>query len=189
GVGRRDRVRGPGRQRAGRPPAGRPGPGPPPHPPGGRGPVRLPPHGRWVRGAVPPPGGRPAPAVALGSEGVVTPKPIVIVLGILGRTPLAGVAWQVLHYLEGLRRLGFDVYYVEDTGAWPYDPDQNTLVNDCRYAVAAIARLMAWCGLEDRWAYRAGSEGGEYYGLSEARVADLFRTADVLINLTAATVL
>ena len=45
-----------------------------------------------------------------------------LVLGMMGRTPFAGVAWQVLQYLEGLRRLGHDVYYIEDTGDWPYDP-------------------------------------------------------------------
>ena len=44
-----------------------------------------------------------------------------VVLGIMGRTPFAGVAWQVLHYLEGFRRLGCNVYYVEDTADWPYD--------------------------------------------------------------------
>ena len=29
----------------------------------------------------------------------------VIILGIMGRTPFAGVAWQALHYVEGFRRL------------------------------------------------------------------------------------
>jgi len=65
----------------------------------------------------------------------------VVVLGIMGRTPFAGVAWQVLHYLEGFRRLGFEVHYVEDTGDWPYDPVQNTITDDCRYAVDHISRL------------------------------------------------
>ena len=55
-----------------------------------------------------------------------------ILLGMMGRTPFAGVAWQVLHYLEGFRRLGCDVYYVEDTGDWPYDPDQDAITDDCR---------------------------------------------------------
>ena len=49
----------------------------------------------------------------------------VVVLGIAGRTPFAGVAWQVLHYLEGRRRAGCDVFYVEDTQSWPYDPLRN----------------------------------------------------------------
>ena len=39
------------------------------------------------------------------------------------RCPMPGVAWQVLHHLEGLRRLGHDVFYLEDTQRWPYDPD------------------------------------------------------------------
>ena len=50
-------------------------------------------------------------------------KPRVVVLGVMGMSPFAGVAWQVLHYLEGFRRLGWDVVYVEDTGAWAYDPE------------------------------------------------------------------
>jgi len=45
----------------------------------------------------------------------------------MGRTPFAGVAWQVLHYVEGLRRLGCEVHYVEDTGDWPYDPERNEI--------------------------------------------------------------
>ena len=72
-----------------------------------------------------------------------------VVFGIMGRTPLAGVAWQVLHYLEGFRRLGFDVYYIEDTGDWPYDPEQNTTTDDCRYAVMVwfVGSLgLSFCG-------------------------------------------
>ncbi len=116
-------------------------------------------------------------------------QPLVVVLGILGRTPLAGVAWQVLHYLEGFRRLGCDVYYVEDTGAWPYDPEQNTVTGDCRYSVRYLGRLLDRFGFGERWAYRAEPEGGRFYGLSESRVPDLFRHANALVNLTGATVL
>jgi hypothetical protein len=115
--------------------------------------------------------------------------PTVVILGILGRTPFAGVAWQVLHYLEGFRRLGYDVYYVEDTGDWPYDPEQNTITDDCRYTTAYIARLLGWCGLEGRWAYRAAAQGNRTFGLSEGEVAGLFRQADLLVNLTGGTVL
>lgn len=86
-------------------------------------------------------------------------KTTVALLGIMGRTPFAGVAWQVLQYLEGFRRLGCDVYYIEDTGACPYDPEQNSITDDCRYTIKYIARLMARCGLADRWAYRSGPDG------------------------------
>jgi hypothetical protein len=110
------------------------------------------------------------------------------VLGMMGRTPFAGVAWQVLHYLEGFRRLGCNVVYVEDTGDWSYDPEQNTITNDPRYTVSYIARLMAWCGLPDRWAYRCTATGTTF-GLPEAQVSRVFEQADALVNLTGATVL
>jgi hypothetical protein len=110
----------------------------------------------------------------------------IVVLGVMGRTPFAGVAWQVLHYLEGLRRLGHDVFYFEDTGTWPYDADQNTVTDDCRYTLRYIADLMAWCGLPDNWAYRS-AVGGEVYGRSDADVSGVLRSADVIVNLTGAT--
>jgi hypothetical protein len=116
-------------------------------------------------------------------------QPIAIVLGMMGRTPFAGVAWQVLHYLEGFHRLGWDVYYVEDTGDWPYDPEQNTVTDDCRYTVTYINRLMDWCGLPGRWAYRSVAQGCRLFGFSERQLIDLFRRADALVNLTGATVL
>jgi len=111
-----------------------------------------------------------------------------VVLGIMGRTPLAGVVWQVLHYIEGFRRLGGDVYYIEDTGDWSYDPEQNTVTNNCSYAVNYIGELMAKYGLSDRWAYRSAMEG-HTFGLSDTQVVEVFERADALVNLTGSTVL
>jgi hypothetical protein len=113
----------------------------------------------------------------------------VLVLGMMGRAPFAGVGWQVLQYLEGLRRLGCRVYYIEDTGEWPYDPETNSITDDCRYTTDYIGRLMDWCGLPDCWAYRAAAHGGRLFGPAAARVDELLACADVLINLTGATVL
>jgi hypothetical protein len=107
----------------------------------------------------------------------------IIVLGIMGRTPVAGVGWQALHYLEGLRRLGHEVYYVEDTHTWPYNPE--TATNDSAYTVKYIHRLMTWCGLGDRWAYCDVSQDGRVQGLSELQLATLLKATDVIINVTA----
>jgi hypothetical protein len=112
-----------------------------------------------------------------------------ILFGIVGGMPVAGVTWQFAHYLEGLRRLGVDVYYVEDTGTWPYDVDQNTVTDDCRYAVSYLGKVMERYGFEDRWAYRAAPPDGRTFGLSQSRVARLFEEADALINITGSTVL
>ncbi len=107
----------------------------------------------------------------------------------MGKIPFAGMAWEALHYLEGFHRLGHDVYYVEDTRDWPYDPEKNTITNDCRYTVNYIARLMAWCGMPDRWAYRAAAQDGAVFGLKESRFAKIFKEADALVNVTGSTVL
>ena len=111
----------------------------------------------------------------------------VIVLGSLGQTPFAGIAWQLLHYLEGFRRLGHDVYYLEDTGAWPYDPEQDAVTGDCGYSVRYLARVMDWYGMGDRWSYRDTSDHS--FGLSESQVSRLVEGADVLVNLPGGTVL
>jgi hypothetical protein len=110
-----------------------------------------------------------------------------IVLGAMGRIPYAGMAWEALHYLEGFRRLGHDVYYIEDTAEWPYDPEKDTLTDDSRYTADYLGRLMAWCGLSDHWAYRAIEQEGRVYGLSESYFRRLFQEADVLVNVTAST--
>jgi hypothetical protein len=106
----------------------------------------------------------------------------------MGHMPFAGVAWQILHYLEGFRRLGYDVYYVEDTGLWPYHPEEKALTADCRYNVNRIAQCMDWCGLPDRWAYRSAATG-DIIGLSGSTVSELFEHADVLVNVTGTTLL
>jgi hypothetical protein len=117
-----------------------------------------------------------------------------VIMGILGRTPLAGVSWQVLHFLEGFRRLGHDIYYIEDTGGWAYNPLEKkrdtesacTYASNCRYAVNHVAKLMSSFGLQDRWAYRSRVDG-RVFGLSETQVSDVLESADALVNLTGST--
>src|SRR6266851_636740 len=110
-----------------------------------------------------------------------------LVLGAMGEIPFAGMAWETLHYVEGFRRLGHDVYYIEDTGAWPYAPEQDGNAEDCRHAVRYIARAMEWAGLADRWAYRAPEPDDRIYGLSQSHFAEVLEPADVLGNLGVAT--
>jgi hypothetical protein len=111
----------------------------------------------------------------------------IVVCGILGRSPYAGVAWQGLHYLEGFRRLGHDVWYVEDTGVWPFDLERNTVTDDPGYTLQFLARVLAWAGFGDRWAYRAASRGDDVYGPAASTLPALLHRADVLVNVTGAT--
>ncbi len=113
----------------------------------------------------------------------------IVLLGALGQMPFAGVAWQVLHYLEGLRRLGHDVVYVEDTGNWPYDPDLETVSDDATGAVRRLSGLLTRYGFAGCWAFHNAARPGELHGMSETELAARLREADVLINLSGATVL
>jgi len=44
----------------------------------------------------------------------VKPRGKVIVLHFVGQMPLAGIAWQAMHYVLGLEKLGYEAWYVED---------------------------------------------------------------------------
>jgi hypothetical protein len=110
----------------------------------------------------------------------------IVVLHFAGQMPLAGIAWQAMQYVLGLEQLGFECWYVEDHGANPYDPRQNSVVMDCDYNVATVRRMMARSGLEGRWAYW-DAINDVYHGLSREDVRRLYRECDAVINLCGAT--
>jgi hypothetical protein len=112
----------------------------------------------------------------------------IVVAGGVGAMPFAGVAWQVLQYLEGFRRLGNDVFYLEDTQRWPYDPVAGSVSDDAGPAIAYVAALMGRCGLGDRWAYWDVAKD-ELHGASERTLEQTLRAADVLVNVSGVMVL
>ena len=57
----------------------------------------------------------------------------ILFAGIIARYPFGGVTWCSLMYLLGLRALGHEVFYIEDTGECVYDPVLNTRSTDPAY--------------------------------------------------------
>ena len=111
----------------------------------------------------------------------------ILVMGFMGSCPIAGVLWQHLHYIVGLQRLGHEVYYVEDSARYPYDPTSLNTSQDCTYAVATLRDLAKAFGFEDHWAYCARFlSNPESYGLDLARLRELYRGADAILNLCGA---
>jgi hypothetical protein len=115
-----------------------------------------------------------------------SPRGKIIVSGILFWYPLAGVTFQFLHYLIGLRRLGYDVFYVEDSGRHVYDPALNDTTSWADGNVAKVAPVLEAHGFAGKWAFRGAYPGGKCFGLSETALAQLYRDADALINVTGA---
>jgi hypothetical protein len=112
----------------------------------------------------------------------------IIVMASIARLPYPGTTWQVLHYMEGFRRLGHDVYYVEDNGQWPFYASGSIGLDEaCLNAAAHINDALAWAGMGNRWAYRAAAQDGRVYGMSNSRYTALLQSSDVLVNLTGAT--
>jgi hypothetical protein len=108
----------------------------------------------------------------------------VVVWGYLASYPFGGMTWQVLHYLVGLRNLGFDVWYVEDTDAEVRDPV--TFWPNGNYApnVEFLEQKMESVGLGDRWIFRPPGVYEFCLGARDMKgLADLYRDAGAVINL------
>lgn len=110
----------------------------------------------------------------------------IVVLHFAGQMPLAGIAWQAMHYLVGLEQLGYHAWYVEDGGANPFDPRANSVAMECDYNVCYLRQVMGRYGFARRWAYWDAIHD-IHYGLSRHEVHALYREADALINLCGAT--
>jgi hypothetical protein len=108
----------------------------------------------------------------------------IIVLGFMGGCPIAGVIWQHIHYIVGLKRLGHEVYYVEDTANYPYNPVAFDINNDYSYAAQTLGKLAETYGFQDRWAYCARyKDPFEIAGMSLASLKTLYREADCALNI------
>lgn len=113
-------------------------------------------------------------------------KGVIIVFGILFWFPLAGVTYQFLHFLLGLRRLGYDPYYIEDSGRWIYDPKLNDLSPDATGNLNAVVPVLEAHGFKNRWAFRGNYPDGRCYGMTEDQILRLYREADAFLNVTGA---
>ena len=113
----------------------------------------------------------------------------VVVTGLIAQHPrLGGVAWDYVQYPAGLARLGHDVYYLEDSGEWPYlldggDDPESWIARDPSENVRHLAAVMDAAGLRDRWMYRFPVDG-RWYGLPDRRREEVLASADLLVNVS-----
>lgn len=108
----------------------------------------------------------------------------IVVGGFLGLLPAGGVTWDYLQYPLGLLDLGHDVFYVEDTGLWPVFQNESGV----QATLSHLGSVMAWAGMAERWAYRDEASNA-WYGPAAEQLANLWRTADLFINVSCANVM
>ena len=114
-------------------------------------------------------------------------RPKIVLLGMMTKMPVAGVIWQTIHYLVGLQRLGFEVYYAEDHGMNPSMFTETEEDNGGAKAAAFIARAMSRFDLGPRWSYHAWHSDGGYYGVGKSRLHQLYKDSAAVINLHGGT--
>lgn len=106
----------------------------------------------------------------------------ILFAGIIARYPFGGVTWCSLMYLLGLRALGHEVFYIEDTGEVVYDPVLDTRSIDPSYGTAYIHQSLEPFGLGDRWSFV--NYDGTYHGQPVEEVRRFCADADLFINLS-----
>src|SRR6185312_6244561 len=106
----------------------------------------------------------------------------VLVAGIIARYPFGGVTWCSLMYLLGLRSLGHEVMYIEDTGECVYDPVKNVRSLEPDYGTSYIHSTLEPYGLGQQWSFV--NYDGSYHGMSQEAVRRWCVDADVFLNLS-----
>jgi hypothetical protein len=112
--------------------------------------------------------------------------PVAIVAGYLAGNPVGGHVLSILHWLAGLRQLGYDVVFVEHHG-WPnacWNPRTKTLSDDCAYGLEELDRHAKRLGLRD-WCFV--DQQNRYHGLSRSELDAHCRGAAVMLGLWTVT--
>src|SRR5688572_32221478 len=79
----------------------------------------------------------------------------IVVMGYIVRGPIGGMAWHHLQYVLGLKALGHDVLFLEDSDDYPscYDPSRHVVDRNPDYGLAFAAKAFGRLGLGESWAY------------------------------------
>jgi hypothetical protein len=112
----------------------------------------------------------------------------IIVLGYIVRGPMGGMAWHHLQYVMGLRDLGHEVYFVEDsddTLFCCYDPTRSVTDRDPTYGLQFATYVFKKIGLSERWAYY-DAHTEHWFGPLGNRILSFCKSADFLLNLSCA---
>ena len=108
----------------------------------------------------------------------------IVVMGFMGSMPIAGVIWQHVHYIVGLRQLGHEVYYVEDSARLPYNPETFEVNNEFDYAATILNRLSREFEFKNCWGFCARYlPGNPTAGLPLKKIRQLYRDADAILNI------
>lgn len=112
--------------------------------------------------------------------------PVAIVAGYLVGNPVGGHVLSILHWLAGLRQLGYDVVFVEHHG-WPnacWNPRAQALTDDPAYGLGELTMHAARLGLRG---FCFVDQQRRHHGMTPEALAAACRESEVMIGLWTVT--
>jgi hypothetical protein len=109
----------------------------------------------------------------------------IIVLGYLVRGPIGGMAWHHLQYMLGLRQLGHNVLFVEDSDDYPscYDPSKHEVGTDPSYGLKFASDTFSRLDFGELWAYY-DAHSDQWLGPAADGAIRFCDDADAVINVS-----
>jgi len=109
----------------------------------------------------------------------------IVVLGYIVRGPLGGLVWHHLQYVLGLKKMGHEVLFLEDSDNYAscYNPQKDEMTTDPSYGIDFIRQVFEQFGLVNQWAYY-NEHISEWFGQPEKKVHEFCRNADILLNIS-----
>jgi hypothetical protein len=109
----------------------------------------------------------------------------IVVLGYIIRGPLGGLAWHHFQYVLGLKQMGFDVLFLEDSDSFPgcYHPDTSEVDENPQYGLHFIQTLFSAFNINSQWSY-FDAHTGTWYGQSRQKVLEFCASADLVLNIS-----
>jgi glycosyltransferase involved in cell wall biosynthesis len=110
----------------------------------------------------------------------------IVMWGFLASYPFGGMTWQALHHIAAARRLGYDVWYVEESDSYLMDPVDHSVSWAYEANVSYLDRQMKRIGLQDRWVFRPCGASDVLSNAAGLDLASLYRSTDIAVNICGA---
>jgi hypothetical protein len=109
----------------------------------------------------------------------------IVVLGYIVRGPLGGMAWHHLQFLLGLKKLGHEVLFLEDSDYYEtcYNPETYITSKDPSFGLNFISTLCNKCGVGENWAY-FDFHTNTWFGKKKNDVLSFCKSADIALNVS-----
>lgn len=113
-----------------------------------------------------------------------THKPLAVLVGFIGKFPVAGMTLYNLHHIVGLQALGYDVHYIErqNVPSEYYDPMSDAWTDEPTYALGYLETTLSGIGIT-RGRYTLIDRRNRCYGSDRQTLCDALDRADFVLTL------